>query len=484
VWAYCRELCGPTAGDRAEAAILSTLAEGSHPVGADELLLITRETAAQFAFAGMNGSRDKLKARFADECTATPARLADRAGDALTPTEEDELAEHLKDCLPCNAVRIKMDRAERGFATLWDHAPTIERPAGAPADAADGAEATADAHAPAADATLGDAELDPSRAKAAMRAYCRELCGPVASTRAVVESLAAVGMGSVSSIVREDELLRMTRLASAKHVSVGVRARAGECSENPARLAALANGELDAAEQRELERHLEECLRCQAIEIKLDRAERAFSVMAGVAGEIDPHSGPPPGPGRPSATPRTNGTRAPVEAAPAATSLAPRPRASSRRGLVAAAGALSAGAALAAVLLLSGGSRPTSVSRTHRAAAVAITPAPVTASLPAPVAASRRAAKAKPATHRAPARARRGAKGHRTTAAKRVTRVTPAATPIAPSVVVPPEPSPVLAPVTSPPASPSPPARTPSVTPQGSSLPAQSAPTQGIGSGG
>ena len=54
-----------------------------------------------------------------------------------------------------------------------------------------------------------------------------------------------------------------------------------ECRQTPAGLAARANHELDADQAHRLEAHLDSCLRCQATELRIARAERAFATMAG-----------------------------------------------------------------------------------------------------------------------------------------------------------------------------------------------------------
>ncbi|MDQ6778271.1 MAG: zf-HC2 domain-containing protein, partial [Actinomycetota bacterium] len=272
LWAYCRELCGPEACDQAVAAILTELEDATAIIREEELLLITRTIAARFAVGHTNGSSGTRAAPTDRTCGETSARLAAWANHLLTPGDRRELAEHLEGCLNCQAIKIRMERAERGFATLAAGVVPFE------------AELDAAVERPVAP----QARLPSGRAKSAVRAYCRELCGPPGFRRAVSESLTVAGIGARSIMVGEQELLQATRLAAAKQALIDAAPRDAACAATPSRLALLANDRLDAGDQLELERHLEQCLACRASQIKLARAERAFAIMVSTAAGTEP----------------------------------------------------------------------------------------------------------------------------------------------------------------------------------------------------
>ncbi len=118
VRAYCGELCDPAGADQAVTESLAAFenAAGSSIAGAAELLRTTRTTAAWHASAG--DSTPGWRGLVATGCGATPAGLAARANDELTPNERRELEDHLDRCLHCRITELKVDRAERAFASL------------------------------------------------------------------------------------------------------------------------------------------------------------------------------------------------------------------------------------------------------------------------------------------------------------------------------------------------------------------------------
>jgi hypothetical protein len=532
LWAYCRELCGPGACDRAVTTILRALEDEPGSITEDELLLVTRAIAARFTSPATDAYR----------CADTAMRLAAWAGDELDSDERDELREHLTECLPCRAIKVKMDRAERGFTTLFARSATLEPQR----------ETLAADAAPAVD-------LRSEHAKAAVRAYCRELCGPVGSRRAVSECIAAAGIEARSATVGEDRLLRLTRVAAAKQALIDADGqldrgnpsgrRNPECAMTPTLLASAANGRLEPVEQLELERHVEQCLVCQASRIKMDRAERAFATLATAAAATEPEyvtrpaaparvrPEPPreaaarpapviPDPPREAAAreaarpdpPREAAARpAPVIADPLREAARPEPRrgaakaATARpvprrrtrgamppslrrlraRRLIAVVGALVLAAVAAAAVLAAGGafstmSTPSAIAPAAHAAPVSPAAATGASAAAATTITHHPAAKlkAKPARHRAPAKAHRAAKPRRAAKPKHTAAPVVAAAPT-PAATPAPSRAPVSAPVASKPVSAAPvKPSTPSVTPQGTNLPAQSAPTQGISSGG
>ncbi len=282
------------------------------------------------------------------------------------------------------------------------------------------------------------------------------------------------------SDVPDDELLRTTRRVAAAHVASTVGAGAWqsgatsehdtECDDTAARLAARASGELGGEGKEELERHLAACGGCRAVELKQARAERAFAaVLSGLV---------------PSDL-LTGKTRA-QSTTPTIAIAAPEPReARGRRfGLLAAvpraavlgAVAVLVAAAAASAIFLSGGGPSKHVTATRPAGSTST-------------------AAAKPA-HQATRHVRHHAAVHRRRPNKPVKHAKPApsSTPATPTAVAStPTPAPVTnsAPVSvvhssnpSPPVNSQPSSSSPSVTIQGgNSLPAQNAPTQGIGSG-
>lgn len=134
---------------------------------------------------------------------------------------------------------------------------------------------------------------DSAHAEAAVRAYCRELCDPGSSEHAVTESLQRFKTAGSPDAV-EDELLRITRTTVADQAHEGTGKgqdlsrpeREDTCARTPARLTASANHELQPGEGHKLEAHLGSCLRCQATELRVRRAERAFTATLAGAGTV------------------------------------------------------------------------------------------------------------------------------------------------------------------------------------------------------
>ena len=577
VWAYCRELCGPANCEEAVAAIFGALEGGTgHSLLSQHgLLLITRVAASGFASVAVHGPiSDDGEADWLDPaCALTPERLAARASSAIEPDEDDELDEHLAFCLPCNAILIKMERAERAFVT-------IQAAMGAPApNVGDGAVATAEpepygdlGEEPDAERGIADG-LGPWRAEAAVAAYCRELCGPADATQAVEACLDALGAGA--EYASAEVVLRTTRSIAALHAvghDNGSRHRR-ECTATAWRLAARANGELERRGQRQLEEHLRQCMACRATLIKMERAERAFATMVAVGDATEPsfdpiepqlsspqriydgrldHFEPEPGEateadaetsdwpaaaaeavtedaaataGRaaattePAAATETVTEQAPVAAAGLAEPVAmaglaeTAPTARTRRrqwrrsGLVAGGCALILAAGAAGAMDLVGSSTKPSIPSIPKSAAAAVPAAPAAsaraATRPAahpsaPAAhssahAHRPATKAKhahkPAKHVARTKRHPVKKAAHRAAAPKKTPATPVARAPAVSIARPPTvaraPTVVRAPAAASHPAPSKPAhKSPTVIPQHTSLPAQSAPTRGIGSSG
>ena len=534
VWAYCRELCGPTGSERAVAATLAALGNGAGAsvTSQDGLLRLTRATAAKHASDGLNGKVSRGESLAV--CLTTPARLVARAQNELAPGDQRELKKHLQGCLVCKATGIKMTRAERVFAVM-DAGMAATSPEADPAQTAAGAFAAS----PPPGVNPLQAGLESGRDRAAVRAYCRELCDPTAIEVAVAASVAGRQGSNGASAAGWGELLRTTRVVAAKHVldcSNGSK-RNRQCIATPARLAALANGELDRGERRELREHLQQCMACQATKIKMDRAERAFATMAPADIATEPRSEPiaprlepiaprpqpiepqpqpiapqpqpiepqpqPIAPRlRPAAEPITwqrasaaeatatalaaaaaakaaGATAAPAPAHARPRSRPPRERDRQRRaGLIGVAvlATVAILAVVAAALVLDSGSSSPTIPHVQ---AVVKTPA---TSTPSHVTTTRHPAKPKSATHRAAKPHRAAAKAHRTVKPKPTPAVhIVASVPVRPVTVTPVAPRRAVTPVVvakPPAAKPS----TPSVTPQGGSLPAQSAPTKGIGS--
>ena len=281
VWAYCRELCGPLVCEEAATATILAFGDGggsSGPIG-DRLLRLTRQTAAEHAAAHTNGRSSN--GRSSGDCAATPGLLVARANDELPSGQLRKLAEHIQRCLVCKATGLKMKRAERVFSVMQGSLATSV--------------ALADSAAPATAASFAgpsalEGGVDSSRARAAVQAYCRELCGPAMCEPAVEATLAAHEQRVGSTPANGNELLRTTRLIAAKHASARPNApkRSRACAPTPGRLAARATGELTRGEARNLEAHLESCMACQATELRMNRAERAFAALVGLGVVIEP----------------------------------------------------------------------------------------------------------------------------------------------------------------------------------------------------
>lgn len=317
--------------------------------------------------------------------------------------------------------------------------------------------------------------LDTAHITRAVDAYCGELLGPAAGAEAAETIISRVHSASARSAATFDELLRLTRKTAAAYAlapggwqGLVPADPESECRATPARIAARDSGGLSAATRVEFDAHLDHCLGCRAIELRVARAERAFVATLEDTSENDRDAGP--------------------SEAPAAAER-PRRRAFFGSGqALLAVGACAAIAVAAVVLLLSGGHSPSAVQ-----AAATSTPAPVSTRGVKP--------RAKTAAHHARAhrhRARTPAR-HARPRSKRHARPVRAGTSSAPAGSSVPSsgggssPSPAVG-SGSPGASSSGSTGSSgasssggssvSVSQQGSSLPAQSAPTQGIGSGG
>jgi hypothetical protein len=286
--------------------------------------------------------------------------------------------------------------------------------------------------------------------------YCAELCAPSEAAAASAEVLG-------SSLGTDEDLIRSTRIIAAEHTVVdppSPRGRRGalsaertaECASTPSLLAARANGELPGADSRAIERHLNCCLPCQALELRAHRAERAFAAIVGAGGA---------GTAAASAwlpseleTTGSEATTSEEHALPAESRIDALPGTRSRLAAAGAAVAIVVAAVVAVILLTSGSTS------THR---------------PAP---SHLATARPPVTKASPVRRRateRTARPHKRSAA--VHRAPRHTTPASPAAATPPADTsaPPIAsrPVARPPASASPAPSKPSSAPTGSSAPAQ-----------
>jgi WAS/WASL-interacting protein len=133
-----------------------------------------------------------------------------------------------------------------------------------------------------------------SRQRAAVEAYCRELC-----PRDTASAVAAEALASVADM-NDVELLRHTRSAAARYAAKPSRhgwrrvlpsGRDGGCASTPALLAARANDELPPPGHGALERHLDSCVICQAADLRMRRAERAFAGITGTELTAEPALG-------------------------------------------------------------------------------------------------------------------------------------------------------------------------------------------------
>jgi hypothetical protein len=326
----------------------------------------------------------------------------------------------------------------------------------------------------------------------AAEAYCSELLAPEAVPAAVEVALWSDGSSDA-------ELLSAARTAAAERLAGDAKPHGlrealaveheSACDLTPSRLAARANGTLAEPDQRELERHLGDCLLCQAAELREDRATRAFEAVLLLDG-----AGPAPvaaGGAEASANGDrssrwTPGNAAIAGAAAVSAGLPPTPTPVARRQprrrrvLLGGAGAILA-AAVVAVVLIAGGSTKHKLATTQASAPVS---PPQTTTTPAPAhhrhVATHRARHPKAAAHKTT---------HKTThkATHKSATAPHAAQPATPIVDTPPhQTTPVVVPQSSTPVvthTVTPTAPTPtSVTPiSQSSLPATSAPQKGVG---
>jgi hypothetical protein len=298
VWAYCRELCG-RACEPAVATTLETLTRGDRGLleSKDGLLRLTRASAASQVAAGLGGQRSAgtLLVDRTGSCSQTPERLVAHAQDELEPAELRELGKHLQSCLVCKSTAFKMNRAERVFAVMQNGlATTIPQGNGAaPAPVTEVARPADPRPRTTSSAAAAREPVSASRrARAAVLAYCAELCGPASEQGA--EACLAAYRGESSATAGPDELLRTTRVVAAQHVAgrTDASGRSRSCAETPARLASRANGDLARGDQRKLEEHLGRCIACQAMEFRMSRAERAFTALVGSAVATEPVAEP------------------------------------------------------------------------------------------------------------------------------------------------------------------------------------------------
>jgi uncharacterized membrane protein YgcG len=128
-----------------------------------------------------------------------------------------------------------------------------------------------------------------SRRKRAVEAYCAEFCPPglVARTAADVLEQARARAGGPPT---DRGLLEAAREVTATHGEPP----AAECAPTASLLAARASGRLANGELSALERHLAVCMCCQATELKSARAERVFATAISDADPAEVLPEPPP----------------------------------------------------------------------------------------------------------------------------------------------------------------------------------------------
>jgi hypothetical protein len=133
------------------------------------------------------------------------------------------------------------------------------------------------------------------RKTAAVDAYCGELLAPKSAPAAAIECLATFNGSDYADLLRHTGKVAVRHAAPPSSRRRWRMALAGEarrvCESAPQLLVAIANHELGGEQRERLERHLASCLTCQATELRICRAERAFAGIAGVvlpARERDP----------------------------------------------------------------------------------------------------------------------------------------------------------------------------------------------------
>ena len=113
VIAYCRELHEP---GLAEKLVNQSLARAVPPNDGQELLRITRETVANHASEELAPGA-LFAAEREDGCPSMAVLLRERGVDRLNAEKPSEGEQHLHGCLRCQALTLRIDRAERAFAT-------------------------------------------------------------------------------------------------------------------------------------------------------------------------------------------------------------------------------------------------------------------------------------------------------------------------------------------------------------------------------
>jgi hypothetical protein len=184
---YCAELCAPSEAAAASAEILETFT-GAGPA---ELLGHTRVVAAQHTAA--TRAQPRIRRRREQACDATPRLLAARANNTLGDAEAAELDAHVSSCLPCQALELRSQRAERAFAGIL--AAGIEEDATATNRAA-----VAD-DAPAPDTSGDTTRWLPDLAVAAATAAEPDAAGQEASADPRMRRRRLVGAGLASAAV-------------------------------------------------------------------------------------------------------------------------------------------------------------------------------------------------------------------------------------------------------------------------------------------
>lgn len=113
--AYCRELHEP---GLAEKVVSQSLARAVRPNDHQELLRITRETVARHASGELAPSPLGLRAAAREDgCPSMAVLLLEAGDDRINAKEASERKQHRRDCLRCQALILRLDRAERAFAT-------------------------------------------------------------------------------------------------------------------------------------------------------------------------------------------------------------------------------------------------------------------------------------------------------------------------------------------------------------------------------
>ncbi len=149
------------------------------------------------------------------------------------------------------------------------------------------------------DEAIEEEPIELAHAREAVARYCREMGQAIPVHEVLGLVLGREDRRPGSEADAHERLLSCTGAVVAASLTIRPAAHRGwrqllgaehedDCVPTARRLALAATGQLDAHEEKELERHLDSCLPCQALEARAARAERAFEATLLMGIDVTP----------------------------------------------------------------------------------------------------------------------------------------------------------------------------------------------------